>query len=175
MNLHPKSRFVFFTAVLSLIVAFSACNKLQQTVDSAKEPVNTGEPAEVDQPLGHVVEFNDFTLRANVSRASVLNDAMAQKYDIAVRPDLAVLNLVILKNNAKPAEATVQAQVSAKHENLLGHTEDITMKPIETDGYISYVGTIDASSQRVFQLIISAVPEGTEQPLQMNFDVQLDW
>ncbi|MGP9800602.1 DUF4426 domain-containing protein [Rheinheimera sp. NSM] len=168
-------RSILFIVVLHLTVALTACGKVEQSVDSAKEPPNTGEPVGPEQPLGHIVEFDNFTLRANVSRATVLSDTMAQKYGITVHPDLAVLNLVILDNTSDRSQATVEAVVSARHENLLGHSKEIDMQSIETDGYISYIGTLDASSQRVFQLIISAQPQGSEQPLQMNFEVRLNW
>lgn len=161
--------------MLSTFVILAGCDRPGQSVDSVGQNSVRGEHAGPDKPLGHVMEFDGYTLRANVSRADVLNDTMARRYGIAANPDLALLNLVIQDNNVARQEATVEAAVSVEHENLLGQTQVVDMRAIEADGYISYVGTLDASSQRIFQLIIKVRPEGTEQPLEMNFEVQLDW
>lgn len=158
------------------LVLLAGCDRAGQSTGSAADSsAATGEQTGPDKPLGQVMEFDGYTMRASISRADVLSDTMARQYGIAANPDLALLNLVIQDNNEARQDATVEATVSVQHENLLGQSQVVDMRAVEADGYISYVGTLDASSQRNFQLTIKAQPTGTEQPLEMNFTVQLDW
>ncbi|KGK42102.1 hypothetical protein LH51_09700 [Nitrincola sp. A-D6] len=144
---------------------------------SATEP--TVEPpvepsAEKPQPLGQTMEIDGFMLRANVSRTDDLPDAMAQQYGISADPDLSLLNLVILENQSDQQDATVSAEVSAQYESLTGQLADIEMRTVEADGYVSYIGTLDTSSEHIFKILIKAQPANTDQVLEMEFEVQLD-
>ncbi|MBV2128679.1 DUF4426 domain-containing protein [Arsukibacterium indicum] len=161
-------------ATIIAAVFLTACERPAQNVAPA-EPGNNAEVVIPDKPLGHVMELDGYTLRANITRADILNQNMAEKYGIAPNPDLALLNLVIQDNSEPRQDATVAASVHVEHENLLGHTQVIDMRKAETDGYISYYGTLDASSQRIFQLNIKAQPADTDQVLEMSFEARLDW
>ncbi len=175
-HLNTSALKVWLPLVLATSLAMlTGCERAGQSMDSAADSTLAGEQTGPDKPLGQVMEFEGYTMRANISRADVLSDTMAKQYGIAANPDLALLNLVIQDNNEARQDATVEATVRVQHENLLGQTQMVDMRAVEADGYISYIGTLDASSQRNFQLIINAQPTGTEQPLVMNFTVQLDW
>lgn len=130
--------------------------------------------AEVSGPLEHVEDFDRFTMRANVGRADVLSDAMARQYDIEPEAGLFLLNLVILENRSDRQPVPVSAQVSVRREGLSGHGESIDMRAIEVNGHLSYIGTLAASAERFFELVIEAQPEGTDEPLRMDFEVRLD-
>lgn len=158
-------------AIMALIVG---CDQTETTIDSAEYKAPGEQPAGDQKPLGHVVESDDFTLRANVNRADLLPDSMAEKYGIEPETDLFLLNLVIQEHRPDQQPLSVSADVSATHESLTGHSNTIDMRSVEEDGYVSYIGTLDASNQRFFILVIEAHPEGTDQPLQMHFEVQLD-
>ena len=160
---------LIFTGLLT------GCERAARDVTPTTDPANNAEVVVPDKPLGHVMEFDRYTLRANITRADVLNENMTDKYGIEVNPDLALLNLVILDNSEPRQDATVNATVHVEHENLLGHTQVIEMRAADTDGYISYYGTLDASSQRIFQLKVTAQPAETEQMLEMNFEARLNW
>lgn len=162
-------------AILAIVAVLTGCDRAGQGVDAARENPSVGQPAGPDKPLGQVMEFDSFTLRANVSRADVLSDDMARQHRIEANPDLALLNLVIQDNQSDRQSATVEAAVTVQYQTLLGQIEVVEMRPVEADGYISYIGTLDASSQRIFKLTIKAQPNGTEKMLEMDFDVQLDW
>lgn len=158
--------------ILAMIAMLPGCERPGQAVEGN---TSIGEPAGPDKPLGQVMEIDGFTLRANVSRADVLSDDMARQYGIDASPDLALLNLVIQDNKMDRQSATVEAAVSVEHQNLLGQTKAVDMRPIKADGYISYIGTLDVSTQRIFKFTIKAQPAGTEQMLEMNLEVKLDW
>lgn len=162
------------TALMAVIAVLAGCERAGQTADSAGNQAQFDQPTGDELPLGQVTEFDGFTLRANVIRTELLPDAMARQYGIEAEPDLALLNLVILQNRPDRQPVAVSAELSAHYESLVGHVEVIDMRAVETDGHVSYIGTLDASAQRVFRFVIEAQPAGTDQPLHMNFELQLD-
>jgi hypothetical protein len=162
--------------MIAIMVVLTGCDRPEQTdglaENQTQEPV--GQPAVDQRPLEHVSEFDDFTLRANVSRTDVLPDDMARQYGIEPGPDLVLLNLVILEKRPDQQPVPVTAEVSVHHESLSGHHEAIDMRVVEADGHVSYIGTLDTSAQRFFQIIVEAQPAGTDEPLQMSFEVRLE-
>ncbi|MCP1675421.1 hypothetical protein J2T57_002571 [Natronocella acetinitrilica] len=155
-----------------MLVGLAGCDGTEQVDNSAETQESVEQSAGDQQPLGHVVEFDDFTVQANVVRAHVLPEAMTQRYGIEPESDLVLLNLVVLDN--RQDQAAVPADLTVKHENLSGHGETIDMRAVEADGHVSYFGTVDASGQRNFEFIIEAQPEGADEPLHMTFNVQLE-
>lgn len=174
MNTLQRNKFqgVALTAVLS-IALLAGCDQAEQSVDSTESQAPVDQFQGDDRPLEHVAEFDDFTLRANVSPTERLPEAMAEQYGIQADPNLALLNVVILEKRPDDQPLPVSAEVSAHYESLVGQDTVIDMRAAEADGLVSYIGTLDASAQRVFRFVIEAQPEGTDQPLQTNFEVQL--
>ncbi len=161
-------------AMVAMLIVLAGCEQTDQTFDSPENGASVDQSAGDQRPLEHMIDFNGFTLRANVSRTDVLPEAMARKYGIEPASDLFLLNLVILENRPDRQPDPVSAEVSAHHESLSGHAEAIDMREVETDGHVSYIGILDASAQRFFQLVIEAQPAGTDKPLHMTFEVQLE-
>lgn len=163
-------------AIIAVMVVLTGCDRTEQTNDLVENQAQApaGQPAGDQRPLEHVSEFDDFTLRANVSRTDVLPDDMARQYGIEPGPDLVMLNLVILDNRPDQRPQPVSAEVSAHHESLSGHRDVIDMRVVEADGHVSYIGTLDTSAQRFFQISIEAQPAGTDEPLHMSFEVRLE-
>lgn len=160
------------TALLS-IALLAGCDQTEQTVDSTENQAPVEPVQGDDRPLGHVAEFDNFTLRANVSPTERLPAAMAEQHGIEADPDRVMLNVVILEKRADGQPVPVPAAVSAHYESLVGQDTVIDMRAAEADGLVSYIGTLDASAQRIFRFVIEAQPEGTDQPLETNFDVEL--
>ena len=124
--------------------------------------------------MGHVQEFDGFTLRANVSRTDGLSDAVAREYGIEAGSNIVLLNVAVLENRQNQQPAPVSAVVTAEHRTLSGHVENIDMRAVESDGHYSYIGTLNTSGQRMFPLSIAAQPAGTDQPMEMEFEVELE-
>ena len=157
---------------IALMTVLTACERAERSDSAGGQAADqsTGD----EQPLVQVTEFDGFTLRVNVSRTQFLPDAMARQYGIEARPDLVLLNLVVLEKRPDGQPQAVSAELRAHYESRVGQVEVIDMRAIEENGYLSYIGTLDASAQRIFHLVIEAQPEGTDHPLRMNFEVQLD-
>jgi hypothetical protein len=164
---------VLSIALMFVIGALAGCERAGQNGDVAEGQEQVDHPGGDAQPLGQVTEFEGFTLRANLIRTEFLPDAMARQYGIEADPDLVLLNLVVLEKLPDRQPVAVSAEVSAHYESLVGHPETIDMRAVEADGHVSYIGTLDVSTQRVFRFVIDAQPAGTDKPLRMNFEAQL--
>lgn len=156
------------------VFMLGGCQQAPAPADSAGQQTKVDQPAEVEHPLGHVAEFGNFTLRANISRANDLPDTMARRYGIEPADDLFLLNLVVLQNQPGQQPTTVSAEISVQHETLVGHVQTIDMRAIEADSHVSYIGTLDGSAERIFKIVIKAHPAGAEQALNMDFEVRLE-
>lgn len=161
-------------ALLAGVAVLAGCDRAGPTTDATGNQGSAGEATGNQPVLGQVVEFDDYTLRANVTRTDLLPDAMARQYGIQPAPDLFLLNVVVLETRPDREPVTVSANVSAQHEILVGQVETIEMREVEANGFISYIGTLDAGSRRILQLVLEALPAGSDQPLQMTFEVQLE-
>jgi hypothetical protein len=161
-------------AMIVMLAILSGCELPEQAGTSTESQVPVGQSDEGRQPLGHVIEFDGFTLRANVLRTDILPEAVARQYGIEPEPDVFLLNVVILENLPDRQPAPVPAEVSAQHKGLSGHGESIDMRAVEADGHVSYIGRLNASAQDHFQLIIDAQPAGTDEMLKMTFEVHLE-
>jgi len=175
----PKEKIqrVAIPIILSMMVVtmVTGCDGAEPVAEVAVTHAPVGESDEAHQPLSKVMEIDGFTLQANVTRTDFLHDAMAEQYDIDPDPDYVMLKLVILENRSDNRPEPVSAEVGAEYKNTIGQIETIAMRSVEADGYISYIGTLDAGSQRTFNLSIEAQPAGTDEPLHMDFEVELDW
>ena len=175
MNIRHRNRDLRVALPGMLCMALMAgCERTGQSTESAVGQPEGDQGAADERPLGQVTEFDGFTLRANLSRTEFLPDDMARKYGIDPALNLALLNLVILEKRPDQQSVTVPAEVKVQYENLVGHSEVIDMRAVEEDGYVSYIGTLDASTHRVYRLAIEAMPAGADEPLRMNFEVQLE-
>lgn len=157
----------------ALIVLLAGCDPSGESAVSTENQADVDQPGGGEQLLGDVAEFDGFTLRADVSPSDHLSDAMAQQYGIEAGPDLALLTVVILEKGADQQAMPVSGELSAHYEGPAGQATDIEMRAVEANERVSYVGTLDTSAQRVFQFVIEAQPQSTDQPLQMSFEAEL--
>ncbi|MDP4535740.1 hypothetical protein Q3O60_06045 [Alkalimonas collagenimarina] len=86
-----------FAGIFAMIVALAGCGQPDQNIDQAGQSAPVDTSAENQQPLGHVMEFDGYTLRANVIRTDDLDKSMAQQYGVTPDPEHALLSLVILE------------------------------------------------------------------------------
>lgn len=173
MNTMQRINILGVALSFTMVAVLAGCESEEQSVESTENQATAGQSTGTQRPLSHVMEFDGFTLRANVSPTEALPDAMARQHGIRPDPDLVLLNLVILENRPDGPPAPVSAEVRAQYETLIGHVETVDMRAAEANGDISYIGTLDTSTQRSFQLAIEAQPEDTDQLLNMTFEVRL--
>ncbi|WP_409526508.1 DUF4426 domain-containing protein [Nitrincola sp. MINF-07-Sa-05] len=170
-----KVRSLALPTILTMALAalLVGCDRSDQPADVTASQVNVDEREASEQPLGDVAEFDGYTLRANVSPTEHLPDAMALQYGIEADANVFLLNVVILENGQEQQPVPATGELSAYYESVTGHTTKIDMREVEANDLVSYVGTLDTSTQRVFQFVIEAQVENTDLPLQMSFEAQI--
>jgi len=128
----------------------------------------------VDSARGHVVEINDYTLRANVIPSNFLSDEIAQQYGLERSDDRGMLNLVVTRGGVQAQGApSVAAEVSVDLSNLIGQKQTVKMSEIVANEEISYIGFFDtAPDQEIYRFAIRAVPEASDTVLTIEFEDQ---
>jgi hypothetical protein len=140
----------------SLIGLITACGG---PGDGAEVP--TSEPAgETMKDIGdHVVHFSAFTtdqLPAEIARA----------YDIVRSRERAMLNVSVI---AEEDSLSVPAIVEVKTVNLTGQLKNMTMRRINEQEAIYYIGVTAVANREMLIFDISVTPEGVDQPSEIRF------
>jgi len=126
-----------------------------------------------ERPLGHVEEFDGYSLQGSLTPTDRLPDVMTQEHNIEPGPERLLFNALVYEKRSDGELEPVAADVNVVYENLAGHEIEVDMRQVEANGDVSYIGTLDASGQLVFRFIVEAQPEGSDETLQTEFEVQL--
>ena len=143
-------------AVLSLIGFATSCGG---PGDDAEVP--TAEPAGATmKDIGHhVVHFSALTtdqLPAEVARA----------YDIVRSPDSAMLTVSII---SEEDNSSVPADVIVKVVNLTGQLKNVTMRRINEQDAIYYIGATSVAHRETLIFDIAVTPEDAQNPSEIRF------
>ena len=167
-------RTVALAALLSTGV-LAGCDQTEepeQSADSAENTTNLDLQGH-ERPLGHVEEFGDYSLQASITPTDRLPDVMIEEHNIEPGPERLLFNAIIYDKRADGGLEPAAADVSVVYENLPGHEIEIDLRQVEANGDVSYIGTLDTSGQLVFRFVMQAQPEGSDEPMQTEFEVQL--
>ena len=167
-------RTVALAALLStgLLAGCNQTEEPEQSTDSAENTTNLDLQGH-ERPLGHVEEFGDYSLQASITPTDRLPDVMIEEHNIEPGPERLLFNAIIYDKRADGGLEPAAADVSVVYENLPGHEIEIDMRQVEANGDVSYIGTLDTSGQLVFRFVMQAQPEGSDEPMQTEFEVQL--
>lgn len=110
----------------------------------------------------HVVHFS-----AQLTDQLPLN--VAQTYDIERNPNRAMLNVSVLEEGTNVA---VPAMITVNTVNLTGQLKDVTMRRINEQSAIYYIGETDVRNQEVLIFDIRIQPEGVDEPSAVRFQRQ---
>lgn len=94
---------------------------------------------------------------------------VAKAYNIERNPNRAMLNVSVIDSRTNSA---VTAEVSVKTVNLTGQLKDVTMRRINEQEAIYYIGETDVRNQEVLVFDISIKPEGVEKASNVRFKRQ---
>lgn len=127
--------------------------------ENAKAP--TAEPADVSmKDIGdHVVYFSAFT-------TDQLPPEIASLYNIVRSKQRAMLNVSVI---AEEDNAPVPATVSVKTVNLTGQLKNITMRRINEEEAIYYIGETVVANRETLIFDVSVTPEGVDRPSDFRF------
>ena len=141
------------------IVALSSLALLAACGGSGQEAaVPQAEPAEAS-----FVDIGDHVIHFSAQSTDQLPLEVARAYNIERNKHRAMLNVSVLENGTKRA---VAADVTVKTVNLTGQLKNVTMRMIQEQEAIYYIGETPVANQEVLIFDISVTPDGV--PTIMN-------
>jgi len=147
------------------IVALSTLALLAACGGSGQEAtVPQAQPAEASY-----VEIGDHVVHFSAQLTNQLPLNVAQAYNIERNPNRAMLNVSVLEKGSNKA---VAADITVKTVNLTGQLKDVTMRRINEQEAIYYIGETDVRNQEVLVFDISIQPEGVDSASNLRFKRQ---
>ena len=122
------------------------------------------------EPAGRsFVEIGDHVVHFSAQTTDNLPLEVAQTYNISRNPYSAMLNVSIIAGDTGRA---VAGDVTVKTVNLTGQLKDVTMRMIEEQEAIYYIGVTDVANMETLIFDISVRPEGADKTSQVRFKRQ---
>lgn len=143
---------------LTSFAMLGACGPSEDAAVPAAEPagasfVNIGQ---------HVVHFS-------AQSTDQLPQRVAQAYGIVRSKNRAMLNVSVLEEDTNQA---VTAEVAVKTVNLTGQLKNVTMRKIEEQEAIYYIGETPVANQETLIFDITVRPDGVEETSNVRFKRQ---
>ena len=150
-----RSRTIIMIA-LSVLGMASACGG---PGNSAQIP--EAEPAGVTS-----ADIGDHIVHFSAQSTDQLSPEVARAYNIVRSKNRAMLSVSVLReSDSKPVPATV----TVKTVNLTGQLKNVTMRRINEQEAIYYIGEVPVANRETLIFDISITPEGTDKPSNVRF------
>ena len=122
------------------------------------------------QPAGATnADIGDHVVHFSAQSTDQLPPEVARAYNIVRSKNRAMLNVSVLREaDNKP----VAADVSVKTVNLTGQLKNVTMRRIDEQDAIYYIGEIAVANRETLIFAISVTPEGGDSPSEVRFKRQ---
>jgi hypothetical protein len=151
------------TRNISITLAFfallSACGGPDRSAD-----VPAAQPAEATN-----ADIGDYVVHFSAQSTDQLPTEIAQAYGIVRSKNRAMLNVTVLREaDNRPVAATI----AVKAVNLTGQLKDITMRQINEQDAIYYIGEVAVANRETLIFDISVTPEGTSRAADVRFKRQ---
>ena len=132
----------------------------------------TGESADVPeaQPAGATsADIGDYVVHFSAQSTDQLPPEVARAYNIVRSKNRAMLNVSVLrKSDSRP----VSASVTVKTVNLTGQLKNITLRQIDEQEAIYYIGEVPVANRETLIFDISVMPEGVDTASDVRFKRQ---
>ena len=131
-----------------------------------------GENATVPQAeeagVSHV-DIGDHTVHFSAQNTDQLPPEVARAYNIVRSKNRAMLNVSVLE---KGSNTPVKADVTVKTVNLTGQLKNVTMRMIQEQEAIYYIGETPIANQETLIFDISVRPDGVAEASDVRFKRQ---
>ena len=131
-----------------------------------------GENAEVPeaQPAGAtMVDIGDHVIHFSAQSTDQLPPEIARAYNIVRSKNRAMLNVSVLRASDNQA---VTADVTVKTVNLTGQLKTVTMRRINEQEAIYYIGEVPVANRETLIFDISVTPDGEDSSSEVRFKRQ---
>lgn len=128
-----------------------------------------GENAEIPQAeaAGETSkDIGDFVVHFSAQATDQLSTDIAKAYNIVRSKDRAMLTVSIVR---KADDQPVPATVTVKTVNLTGQLKTVTMRRIDEQDAVYYIGETPVANRETLIFDISIVPEGATSASEMRF------
>ena len=122
------------------------------------------------EPAGaSFVNFGDHVIHFSAQSTDRLSPEVARAYNIVRSKNRAMLNVSVL---LAETNAAVTAKIMVKTVNLTGQLKNVTMRKVEEQEAIYYIGETPVANQETLIFDISVQPDGVETTSDMRFKRQ---
>jgi len=122
------------------------------------------------QPAGATSEnIGDHVVHFSAQTTDQLPPEVARAYNIVRSKNRAMLNVSVLRASDN---AAVEASVTVKAVNLTGQLKNITMRQIDEQDAIYYIGEVAVANRETLIFDISVTPGGANSPSDVRFKRQ---
>ena len=122
------------------------------------------------EPAGaSFVEIGNHVVHFSAQNTDQLPTEVARAYNIVRSPNRAMLNVSVLEAESQKA---VTADVTVQTVNLTGQMKNVTMRMIQEQEAIYYIGETPVANQETLIFDISVRPDGVDEASQMRFKRQ---
>ena len=122
------------------------------------------------QPAGaSFVDIGSHVIHFSAQSTDQLPTRVAQQYGIVRSKNRAMLNVSVLEAGTN---IPVTADVTVKTVNLTGQLKNVTMRKIEEQEAIYYIGETPVANQETLIFDISVMPQGAAEASDMRFKRQ---
>ena len=115
------------------------------------------------------VDIGDHVVHFSAQSTDQLPPEVALTYNIVRSKNRAMLNVSVLEDGTNVA---VTADVTVKTVNLTGQLKNVTMRMIQEQEAIYYIGETPVANQETLIFDISVRPDGVEEASEMRFKRQ---
>jgi hypothetical protein len=144
---------------LALVFLVSACGGPGDSADVPEAQPAGATSADIGT---HIIHFS-------AQSTDQLPPEVARAYDILRSKNRAMLNVSVIN---KADNAPVAADVTVKTVNLTGQLKNVTMRRIDEQEAIYYIGETAVANRETLIFDISVMPEGEEQVSDVRFKRQ---
>lgn len=142
--------------IVSLVGLLGACGGPDESAD-----------VPVAQPAGASnIDIGDHIVHFSAQSTDQLAPEVARAYSIVRSKNRAMLNVSVLRESD---HTSVPATVTVKTVNLTGQLKNVTMRRINEQEAIYYIGEIPVANRETLIFDISVTPEGVDKPSEVRF------
>ena len=139
------------------------------TLSACGGPGETGRIPEAEPAGPTSADIGEHVVHFSAQTTDNLALEVAQTYNISRNPYSAMLTVSIIDESSN---RSVMGDVSVKTVNLTGQMKDVSMRRIQDQEAIYYIGVTDVANMETLIFDISVRPDGVDRSSQVRFKRQ---